>query len=70
MTWADTRDYCRQHFDGLASIHSPEQQELITTKCQAEMNDCPRPPGAVKHPARPYKSTIEIRFTQENAKGA
>ena len=50
MTWADSRDYCRQHFDGLASIHSPEQQELITTKCQAEMNDCPRPPGAVKVP--------------------
>ena len=32
MTWADSRDYCRQHFDGLASIHSPEQQELITVR--------------------------------------
>ena len=38
-----------------------------------EDEDCPRrkPPfSAVKRPARPYRSAIQYRFTQENANGA
>ena len=33
MTWSDARDYCRAHFDDLASIHSDEENEAVLQAC-------------------------------------
>ena len=52
-----------------------DQEALGVEEDEAERQylDCPgqKPPFlAVKRPARPYKTTIQNRFTMANAKGA
>jgi hypothetical protein len=50
MSYADGRDYCRLHYDDLASLHSAEDQQLAKQKCQAELGDTREvTPTAVLH---------------------
>eukprot|EP01052_Picozoa_sp_SAG31_P009324 SAG31_NODE_487_length_14980_cov_9.526376_17_plen_174_part_00 len=48
MTWADARDYCRLHFDDLASIHSAEDFP-ICSRISSRRRVC----AAADRPARP-----------------
>ena len=49
MDWNAARAYCQQNYDDLASIHSPEEQNLAVQACADAVGDMPDDLGTLSN---------------------